>query len=125
MKKPDNIVYNNTLEEYDAFKKKYPTSFSAKNFELEEIENLQRQAKPYFSQKFLEIKKKYQQLLTELEWNQLIFEADCNFNTIIGEEYHLYENKERTFLSLVKPTEWKIKYLGTFIKRSNNTWIKK
>ena len=58
MKKPDNIVYNNTLEEYDAFKKQYPTSFSAKNFELEEIENLQRQAKPYFSQKFLEIKKK-------------------------------------------------------------------
>ena len=34
MKKPDNIIYDDQLNEYSAYKKNYPTSFNSKNFEL-------------------------------------------------------------------------------------------
>ena len=39
MKKPDNIVYEEELNEYTAYKKNYPTSFNSKNSELEEIQD--------------------------------------------------------------------------------------
>ena len=51
MKKPDNIVYDDLLSEYTAYKKKYPTSFNSKNFELEEIKDLKHISKHYFKQK--------------------------------------------------------------------------
>ena len=58
MKKPDNVVFNYEENQYDAFKREYPTSFNSKNFNLEKIENIKLESKPYFKEKFLEIKKK-------------------------------------------------------------------
>ena len=34
-KKADNIVYNYSSKEYDAFSKEYPTSFTSKTFRPE------------------------------------------------------------------------------------------
>ena len=39
MKKPDNVVFNDITKEY-SLQKNYPVSFSSKNFELENIDNL-------------------------------------------------------------------------------------
>jgi hypothetical protein len=35
-----------------------------------------------------------------------IYEADLNFEPIIGTTYHMYEKNGRTILSLVAPNEW-------------------
>lgn len=35
-----------------------------------------------------------------------IYEADLNFEPVIGTVYHMYEKQGRTILSLVSPAEW-------------------
>ena len=80
MKKPDNVVYNYEIDEYDAYKKNYPTSFNSKDFGMQKIKDLKLESMPYFHQKFQEIKQNYEVLLRKLEWNQIIFNSKCNFN---------------------------------------------
>ena len=87
MKKPDNVVFNDLTKEYDAYKKNYPVSFSSKNFEIENIDNLKIEARPFFKKKFLEIKEEYDKLLKKLEWNELIFNSQFSFKPIIGKKY--------------------------------------
>ena len=124
MKKPDNIVFDYKEEKYDAFKKDYPTSFNSKNFELEEVRNIKLEAQPYFESEFLELKEKYDNFVTKLEWNKIIHTAKFNFNPIMGKEYYLYEESNGYFLSIIKPNEWEMKFIGTFILRSNFCWDK-
>ena len=124
MKKPDNVVFNYEENQYDAFKREYPTSFNSKNFNLEKIENIKLESKPYFKEKFLEIKKKYDELIEKFKWNEIIFNSKHKFNPIIGREYYLYQNKNATFLSIIKPSEWKMKYIGTFKLDTKHTWQK-
>ncbi|MES2617112.1 MAG: DUF2452 domain-containing protein [Bacteroidota bacterium] len=38
--------------------------------------------------------------------SQKIYEADLNFEPVIGTTYHVYEKKGKTVLSLVAPHEW-------------------
>tara|TARA_B100000287_G_C20472076_1_gene717654 strand:+ start:297 stop:677 length:381 start_codon:yes stop_codon:yes gene_type:complete len=124
MKRPDNIVYNSVDNVYDAFKKNYPTNFSSKNFTIEKINDIKVEAQPYFKQRFNEIKKQYQDLFEKLEWNEIIHNSKYNFNPIIGEKYHLYKTKKHNFLSIISPSEWDRKYIGTFKLCSNYTWKK-
>ena len=124
MKKPENVVYNDSSKEYDAFKKKYPTSFNSKNFNIEEITDLKNVSKPYFKKKMHEIKNRYTNLIKELSWNQRIYNAEFNFNPIIGEKYYLYKMKEREFLSIIKPDEWSKNCIGIFVLNSNQIWKK-
>tara|TARA_B000000441_G_C21352535_1_gene128682 strand:+ start:85 stop:465 length:381 start_codon:yes stop_codon:yes gene_type:complete len=124
MKKPDNIVFNYESNKYDAFKKSYPTSFSAKSFNLEKIKNLKLEAQPYFKGRFNELKEQYEKLLIELKWNEEIFNSKINFNPIIGQKYYLYKKKNYKFLSIIKPSEWDMEFIGTFILNSNQSWKK-
>tara|TARA_B100000963_G_scaffold332238_1_gene323601 strand:- start:495 stop:890 length:396 start_codon:yes stop_codon:yes gene_type:complete len=123
-KKPDNVVFNYNTKEYDSFKKKYPTSFSSKNFTIEKIENLKHESQPYFKKKYSEIKEQFEELVEELKWNELIFNSDYNFNPIIGKKYYLYKKNNKTFLSLIKPEEWDIQCIGGFKLKSNKVWEK-
>mgnify|MGYP001156994562 CR=1 FL=1 len=61
---------------------------------------------------------------TLVKWNEIIFNAKCSFNPIIGEEYYLYKNKTMNFLSIIKPNEWKMEYIGTFKLDTKHTWQK-
>ena len=124
MKKPDNIVFDAKNESYDAFKKKYPTSFNSKNFSVEKIRDIKIEAQPYFKQRFSEIKKQYQELVDKLEWTNIIYNSNYNFNPIVGEEYYLYKSEKYNFLSIINPNEWNMNYLGTFVLCSNYTWKK-
>lgn len=38
--------------------------------------------------------------------SQKIYEADLNFEPVIGTTYHVYEKREKAVLSLVAPNEW-------------------
>lgn len=41
-----------------------------------------------------------------MEISKKIYEADLNFEPVIGTVYHVYEKNGRTVLSLVAPNEW-------------------
>ncbi|MCC6818215.1 MAG: DUF2452 domain-containing protein [Bacteroidia bacterium] len=41
-----------------------------------------------------------------LRVSQKIYEADLNFEPVIGTIYHVYEKKGKTLLSIVAPYEW-------------------
>jgi Protein of unknown function (DUF2452) len=41
-----------------------------------------------------------------MEISRKIYEADLNFEPVIGTTYHVYEKNGRTVLSLVAPHEW-------------------
>ena len=124
MKKPDNIVFNYKSEEYDAFKKEYPTSFSSKNFTPDKLRNVKLDAQPYFQKKFFELKEQYDRLSNELKWNEIIYNSNYKFKPIIGKPYYLYAGKDDNFLSLISPKEWKFKCIGKFRLKSNNIWEK-
>ena len=99
MKKPDNIVFDAKNESYDAFKKRYPTSFSSKNFNVEEIRDIKIEAQPYFKQRFNEIKKQYQELVEKLEWTNIIYNSNYNFNPIVGENIIYTRTRSTIFLA--------------------------
>jgi hypothetical protein len=124
MKRPDNIVYNEIDNSYDAFKKHYPTSFNSKNFQPENINDLNLESQPYFRKRFFEIKELYEELTEKLKWNNIISRSKYSFNPIIGIEYYLYRNKKTEFLSMIKPNEWEMPYIGTFILNTDKTWQK-
>ena len=124
MKKPDNIVFDSSTNEYDSYKKEYPTSFNSKNFSAEKLTKIELESKPYFEKKLLEIKGQYDLLAKEIEWNQLIFESKYNFKPIIGKSYYLYKSDKKNFLSIIQPSEWDFKCIGKFRLKSNNIWEK-
>ena len=121
-KKPDNVVYNYLTQKYDAFKKEYPTSFNSKNFQLEKGISLKIEAKPYFKSKLSKIQEDYQNFISELEWNQRIYNSQYSFSPIIGKVYYLYKEGEKEFLSIINPDEWKKKCIGAFKLGPNYVW---
>ena len=123
MKKPDNIVYNIKTKEYDSYKKNYPTSLGSPAFESSILkrDNL---AYKHLKTRFDEINNEYNDLLTTLKWNELIYNSECNFNPITGLIYHLYQNKDHALLSIIGPDEWEKKYIGSFRLLSNDLWKK-
>lgn len=56
-KKDDNIVYDYSSQEYDAFRKEYPTSFTSKTFRPEKIKDLESDAKHHFTTRFFRLKR--------------------------------------------------------------------
>ena len=63
---PDNIVFNENLEDYDASKRSYPTSVGSQNFEPIKLDKTNStNANNYFDAKFKEIKSSYQKLVED------------------------------------------------------------
>ena len=125
-KYPDNIVFDYEKNEYNAYKKEYPTTSSAQNFSVDLIDkNLPHECKNYFETQLKELQNKYQQIKEEYEWTELIYNASYRFKPDIGSTYHLYRKNENTnFLSLIEPENWQAKYLGSFKLLSYGKWIK-
>ncbi|MCH3882183.1 MULTISPECIES: DUF2452 domain-containing protein [Tenacibaculum] len=128
-KKPDNVVYNLETKKYDAHLKPYGTNVSAPvitttdtvAWKKRSINKLNHKVQT----KFLEIKEQYAQLMQELEYNKLIYDSKFTFEPIIGQHYHLYKRDNGdSFLSIIAPTEWKFKSLGSFYLNSDQIWEK-
>ena len=77
-----------------------------------------------FKDRFERLRKEYESLLEEYEWNKIIYESDLRFEPVVGEIYHLYQNGSSKFISLIGPSEWKMEYLGTFKLNSDLKWVK-
>lgn len=127
--KPDNVVYNEEFNTYDAFLKPYATSFTAPVIKKVDTiswkkENI-HQANSQFKSTFEEIKKQYQALLEEYQYNDIIYAAKFNFKPIVGEVYHLYKRgNDDFFLSILSPKECSFNYIGSYRLSSDKVWKK-
>lgn len=77
----------------------------------------------YFDTRVAEIKKLYEEFLTEVHINDIIYSAKYNFVPIVGKVYHLYKSDNGYILSIIEPERWdKFQFIGSFILSSNNIW---
>ncbi len=128
-KKPDNVVFNEENQKYDAALKPYATSVGApvittvdtiawKNRSINKVNHK-------VAAKYLELKNEYDKMMEEFENNKLIFEAKFNFEPIIGETYHLYRrDNNELFLSIIAPNQCNFNSLGSFYLNVDQIWIK-
>ena len=128
-KKPDLVVFNEETQKYDAAIKPYGTSSSAPaikplstaTWRNDGVDRVNKQ----FKSKFDELKKEYEAMMEQFEYNDLVYNAKFNFEPIIGEVYYLYNDKnEESFLSIIQPDQCNFKYLGSFRLNSQKMWEK-
>ena len=128
-KKPDQIVFNEDTQSYDAALKPYATNVGAPAIRVTDnstwknrnIEKANKQIKS----KYLELKAEYDKMITELEYNTLVYNSRYNFEPIVGETYHLYRDKnEDAFLSIIAPSESNFDFIGSFTLNSEFVWKK-
>tara|TARA_B100000287_G_scaffold89470_1_gene81849 strand:+ start:140 stop:532 length:393 start_codon:yes stop_codon:yes gene_type:complete len=125
-KYPDQIVYNEETDKFDANLKSYPTTVGSQKFEPIKVDKSDSyKADNYFDSRLKELKEEYRKLVEEYNWTRLVYEAEYSFQPLLGEEYFLYERENKNlFLSLIKPTEWDKKYVGSFKLMNNGKWDK-
>ncbi len=73
-------------------------------------------------QKLQEIRETYLATIDHFNWNKLVYEADIQFEPIIGGTYHLYEMRGRKMLSMIGPDEWPQKHLATVRLNMDRQW---
>lgn len=64
-------------------------------------------------QKLVEIREQYMSAITHFNWNKLAYEADINFEPVVGQTYYLYNARGRNLLSMIAPEQWYQKHLAT------------
>ncbi len=93
-----------------------PTDLSS--FKSRGISEVERE----LQQKLTELREEYLSAIDHFNWNKLIYEADINFEPIIGQIYHLYEVRGRKLLSMIGPDQWHHKHLATVRLNVDRQW---
>ncbi len=113
----------------DRYAKTYPTEIGSQRFEPDNIELFKldktQNLKHHYVKKFDEIKNEYETLMNEIQINERVYKSTYNFIPIIGNEYFLYYDNEKEFLSIISPDEWKYKFklIGKYILQSDGRWF--
>jgi hypothetical protein len=120
--KPDNVADNPGLLPYGS--NVGAPAIKVENINSWKLTNVHKVNKIY-QDKFKELQDEYNEMMEEFFWNDLIYSSEFNFEPVVGETYHLYKkNDGKFFLSLIEPSQWKLKCLGSFKFNNENKWIK-
>ena len=127
-KKPDSVVFSEESG-YNASILPYGSNVSAPAIQMEDVDSWKfrgvNKVNQQLTTKFNELKKEYQRLVEEYQWNELVYKAKFSYEPVIGETYHLYiGNDGGVFLSLISPNEWNRECIGSFQLDSSQKWIK-
>lgn len=128
-KKPDQVVFNQDTQRYDAALKPYATNVGAPAIQVTDNSSWKsrnvNKANKQIKAKYLELKAAYEKMMLELEYNTLVYNARYTFEPIIGETYHLYRDKnEAPFLSIIDPASCNFNHIGSFQLNSELIWKK-
>lgn len=126
-KKPDQVVFNEDTEQYDAALKPYATNLGAPAIKMDDITTWKNtnihKANHHFKTKFESLKKEYQTMMDTFEYNNLIYTAKFSFEPIVGQRYHLYKSKKGDpFLSIIAPAECSWDFIGSFRLTTEKLW---
>lgn len=126
-KKPDNVVYNEETNRYDAYLKPYGTNIGAPAIKVPQTMNWKGQqihkANQVIGEKFNAIKQSYDALLKQIEINELVYNSRYSLVPIIGKVYHLYRAKDKeSFLSIIPPYECNFDFIGSFKINADGIW---
>lgn len=128
-KKPDIVVWSEERGYY-AKELTYGSNLGAPAIKLDNVIGWRERevsiVNQQFKTKYEELKKSYENLIDEYNWNNLLYNTvEYTFQPIIGQTYFLYERDNGTlFLSLIDPSSWSKKYIGSFTLDSSNKWVK-
>lgn len=127
-KRPDNVVFDEDSQSYNANLLPYGTNIGAPAIASNDLSTWKNRGIRSFNHvlksKIDDIKEEYNTLVSAFETNEMLYNAKYEFEPIIGEVYHLYEkdNSNEHFLSIIPPTSWKRKHLGSYVLNSNRVW---
>lgn len=74
------------------------------------------------SQKLTELREQYVEAIDQYNWNKLIYESKIQFEPVLGQVYHLYEIHGEYILSMIDPSEWHQKFVGSFRLNIDKQW---
>ena len=126
-KKPDQVVYNEDEQRYEAGLKPYATNLGAPAirtadttaWKVRNIDTVNKQV----GARYQELKAAYDKLMEQFEYNQLVYAAKFNFEPLVGHTYHLYRKKDQQpFLSIISPEECAFDHLGSFRLNADKMW---
>jgi hypothetical protein len=126
-KKPDQIVFNEDSQRYDAGLKPYATNVGAPAIRVTDNSTWKNRninkANKQIQAKYLELKAEYDKMMEQLEYNTLVYSSRYSFEPIVGDTYHLYRDKnDQPFLSIIVPTECNFDFIGSFMLNSEFVW---
>ncbi len=128
-KKPDQVVFNEEEQRYDAYLKPYATNVGAPAIQVTDTSSWKdrnvHKANKQIQAKYLELKSEYDKMIEELEYNNLVYNARYNFEPTVGETYHLYRDiHQQPFLSILDPNSCNFDFIGSFQLNSELLWKK-
>jgi len=117
--KPDNVVFDEVTNKYNASLKSYGTNVSAPVIEIENTalwKNTHVQKVNHkFNTQYEELKASYEAMMQQFEYNNLIYNSRFSFEPIVGKIYHLYKDKsQELFLSIIPPEECNFYFIDSF-----------
>lgn len=127
--RPDNVVYNEAEQRYDAALRPYPTNVGAPVIRITDTlawkNRVLSKVNHRIGSKFNELKKEYNALMDEYKWNSMVLNAKFSFEPVVGEIYHLYQRENGdTFLSLIAPEQCNFNAVGSFYLDADMIWKK-
>jgi hypothetical protein len=120
--KPDNVSDSPGLMSYG-------TNIGAPSIKPDDIVGWKRSSVERvnrgFMTRFEELRKEYESLVSDFEWNDLIYKSEFSFEPVVGYNYHLYQRDNGVFfLSLIEPSHWGMNFIGSFRLDSRGKWEK-
>jgi hypothetical protein len=73
-------------------------------------------------QKLIQMREEYIATIEHFNWNKLVYEADINFEPVVGETYHLYSIRGKNTLSMIAPDQWPYSHLASFRLNLDRQW---
>lgn len=126
-KKPDNVVFNEELQQYDAFKLSYPTNIGGFKFDKGKSDitrnSQSSNAHSIIRNKIIELIEEVNNVKQLYDLNEFVYNCIYNFEPKVGETYHIYRNDfGECFLSIINPNEWDKDFVMSVKLNSDYVW---